>query len=669
MKPSPIRKNWVRYLLQWGSLAAIIFFVSGLVRVLFPAVEPADPEKLCPLGGLEALTTYGVRGSLPCSMSSLQVILGIALAAAVILFSKLFCGYLCPIGTVQDLLLKLRNKLKIKGISIPQKSIADKALRIVKYLLVFWIFYMTATASELFCKNLDPYYAVATGFKGEITLWMSIVTVTLVVAGSFLVDMFWCKYLCPLGAISNSLKFWASLLGIALLWWVLGKVGLSLPWWVLMGVLCLAGYLLEILCGAPKLQVLHIQKEESKCTACGLCNKACPYHIDVAGSKGKVTSVDCTLCGECTAACPHAALATGLCNQAKGGVWKYVPALLTLLLLGAGLWIGSKTELPTISEEWNMEQVDASTLKSFDIEPLRSVKCFGSSMAFKGKLEQIPGTHAVKTYVGRHRVHITYDPAVTSPEQIQEAIFVPTKFRVENPDLTQVKEVKKVTIHTEAMPDKMDLNNLGMQLRLSEKKIYGVESEFGCPLIVHVYMDPAEQADAKWFKQIVEKKTLDMPLPDGSFRQTPLGFKFVDLVPGEELIPVEDYVRYMFTPFRAQFNGQYEDGVRKRADVYAGAPQFIYEIADQNYEKPVISRNLPFLSNHLSREEGIIGLYLELNEDLVPAIQVHFAAPCTADRIWELMNQDPWTITYQGGEVKEEPAKLSFKTPGVTKSL
>ena len=111
-----------------------------------------------------------------------------------------------------------------------------------------------------------------------------------------------------------------------------------------------------------------------------------------------------------------------------------------------------------------MEQVDQSTLKSFDIEPLRSVKCFGSSMAFKGKLVQIPGTHGVKTYVGKHRVHITYNPAVTTPEKIQEAIFVPTRFKVSTPDLSSVTQVKKVTIHTEAMPDRMDLNNFGMHI-------------------------------------------------------------------------------------------------------------------------------------------------------------------------------------------------------------
>ena len=164
MKNSPTKKNWPRYVLQWGALAAIIFFVSGLARLIFTKLEPTDPEAWCPFGGLEALATYGVRGSLPCSMSSLQIILGICLAAAVVLFSKLFCGYLCPLGTVQDLLLKLRRGLGFRGLVIKRKSVADKLLRILKYALVFWLFYMTATASELFCKNLDPYYAVATGF-------------------------------------------------------------------------------------------------------------------------------------------------------------------------------------------------------------------------------------------------------------------------------------------------------------------------------------------------------------------------------------------------------------------------------------------------------------------------------------------------------------------------
>ncbi|MBQ0151117.1 MAG: 4Fe-4S binding protein, partial [Bacteroidales bacterium] len=112
MKRSSI--NWPKHILQWGVLAILIFFLSGLAGKIFGSAEAADPEKLCPFGGLQALATFFSRGSLPCSMSSLQIMMGIGLAAAAVLFGKLFCGYLCPVGTIEDLLAKLRKTLKIR---------------------------------------------------------------------------------------------------------------------------------------------------------------------------------------------------------------------------------------------------------------------------------------------------------------------------------------------------------------------------------------------------------------------------------------------------------------------------------------------------------------------------------------------------------------------------
>ena len=183
-KKSNIVKNWPKYLLQWGVLAALIVFITGLI----PSENGVDPEAYCPMGGLQALATYLVRHSLPCSMSMLQIMMGIVLAAAVILFSKLFCAFICPLGTVQDLMSKARKALRIKGIKIANGSVLDKVLRVVKYGILFWIFYMTMSSSELFCKNLDPYYAIATGFKGEITLWMSITSICIIVLGGFFID-------------------------------------------------------------------------------------------------------------------------------------------------------------------------------------------------------------------------------------------------------------------------------------------------------------------------------------------------------------------------------------------------------------------------------------------------------------------------------------------------
>jgi hypothetical protein len=78
---------------------------------------------------------------------------------------------------------------------------------------------------------------------------------------------------------------------------------------------------------------------------------------------------------------------------------------------------------------------------------------------------------------------------------------------------------------------------------------------------------------------------------------------------------------------------------------------------------------MPYLSNHLSSHEGIIGIYLQLNKDLVPAIQIRYAAPMDQDKLWKLITMDTWTITYSKDDVRQEAAKLTFKNPGIVYPL
>lgn len=666
-KKSTIKSNWPKWVLQWTTLAAIVFFLSGLAARIFPKLAASDPETYCPMGGLQAFVTYLTRGSLPCSMSSVQIIMGLALAAAVVLFSKLFCAFICPIGSVEDILGKLRRALKIKSVKIKDGGILDKILRLVKYGILFWVVTSTVTASELFCKNLDPYYAVATGFKGEITLWMSLVTVGIVVILGFFIDRFWCKYVCPLGALSNSLKFWTWMLLLVAVWWLMNVLGLKISWIALLGMWCLLGWALEVFHRNPKMQILHVQVDADKCgKTCLSCQKNCPYGINVSAQAPFVTNVDCVLCGECVAACPSKALSIGVKPGKKCGFGRFIPAILAVLLFIAALILGNKFELPTISETWGIEE--GMELQTVKVGPLKSVKCYGSSMAFKARMEGVRGVHGVKTYVNSHNVVISYDPKVTTAEKIQEEVFVPSHFRIWSPDPQKLSELKIKTIRTEKMYDKLDLNYLGLQMRNTGKSVFGLESIYDCPLIVKVYMSPDEELDEEWFREIVNNKVLAMPVHGGGVKETPVDFEFVRLEKGEERIGIAEYLENMFDPFTAEFNGRYPSGdttiVRKRFEQYEGQPQFIYEIADQNYEKPIIKRALPYLGNHLSREEGIIGLYLRLNKDLVPSLQVRFAAPMTAERVWELMTADPWTITYASDDVREEGARMKFETPG-----
>lgn len=151
-----------RHVLQLGVIAVI----AGFILKVFLGGAPADVEAYCPFGGLQSLATFISSDTLACSMSVVQITMGIVLALAVMLFSKLFCGYVCPLGTLTEWMNELRKKMKI-GFMVKTGSVGDKLLRAIKYILLFVIFYMTIRSSELFCKNFDPYYAFATGFKGN----------------------------------------------------------------------------------------------------------------------------------------------------------------------------------------------------------------------------------------------------------------------------------------------------------------------------------------------------------------------------------------------------------------------------------------------------------------------------------------------------------------------
>ena len=44
-KKSTFKSNWPKYLLQWGVLALLVFFLSGLASLVFTDMNAPDPEK------------------------------------------------------------------------------------------------------------------------------------------------------------------------------------------------------------------------------------------------------------------------------------------------------------------------------------------------------------------------------------------------------------------------------------------------------------------------------------------------------------------------------------------------------------------------------------------------------------------------------------------------
>jgi len=389
--------NIIKLLYQLAVFAALLYM--GL-KLWVDDVYVADFEAYCPFGGLQALGSYINLKSLSCSMTTIQIIMGVMLLIGAALFSKLFCGYICPLGTVSEWLGKLGDKFRI---NIRVTESLDNSLRALKYMLLFVTFYFTLTSSELFCKKFDPYYAVATGFGSDVELIYAIIAINVLIVGSILFRFFWCRYLCPFGALTNIFRFYWWFTGISAIFILLLLTGLEIPFMYPLLIIVCAGYILEIIKvkkGSPSLT--YITRNTVSCTNCNLCTIKCPQEIDVSKMES-VTHIDCNLCGDCLYVCPEKDTL-----QINRRNMKWLPGVLLAVLIAAGILIGSIYELPTINVKWGTEEQIANA-GTFTKDGLKKIKCFGSSTAFANQLKEVKGIYGISAYTGTHTVKVLYD--------------------------------------------------------------------------------------------------------------------------------------------------------------------------------------------------------------------------------------------------------------------
>lgn len=648
MKRKP---NYLKHLLQWGVLAAIVGTICWGVY----SDSPVDVEKYCPFGGLQAFGTYLVNHSLACSMSMLQIMMGLVLAAGVVFFSKLFCGYLCPLGTVGETMGRIGKGLRLQ-IDVPAGSAADRWLRAVKYVLLFTILYFTLSSSELFCKKIDPYYAVATGFKGEIVLLMSITSLTLLLLGGMVVKMFWCKYVCPLGAMSNIFKFLPLAVLAAAAIWVLDYCGVEGAWvWVLAAVCVVAFFVEAIRLKSSVVPLMYVQCDAALCNNCRLCERKCPYHIKIHDD-AKVKHVDCTLCGQCISSCASGAL------QVNGHTaCRWVPGLLAAALFGVAVWLGTTLELPTIDEKWgDYEQVEH--LETFEMEGLQTIKCFGSSKAFAAKMQSVPGVYGVRTFVRRHGVVVTYDPAVTDELKIQAAIFTPTLRKYATPD-ESVPMLDVVKLGVEGLHDRMDMVYFGMVLQRI-KGIYGFSAEFACPVDVTVYVDPAAQIDRKAFASAIDAKELVMKVKDGE-KTIPMHTELKSYAAEGGQVSREEFAAIMFRDVE-KLAGRFVSNLEKWGDD-AAFPKAVYEMEVPMIDKPLVRQAIPYFKSFLSCTDGIVAVDFVLRGTM-PVMRIHYVRSMWNDaRIWsDIFQAEKWTLRMADGTFQEADPRLKFPAPGRT---
>ena len=634
MKLKTKNTNWPRIIIQWG----VITFI--LLIGFFPALissSATDFEAYCPFGGLQALGSYLLNQALSCTMTSAQIVMGLLLLVGVILLSKLFCAFICPVGTISEWLGSLGEKLKIR---FTITGITDKLLRSLKYILLFVTLYITLQSNELFCKKFDPYYALASGFDSDVVIMWAIIALVVVIFGSVFIRLFWCKYLCPLGAISNIFKFTLFFVAVIAAYLILLKSGISISYVYPLAVACAGGFIIELLGQKSRIfPVAKITRNENSCTNCLLCTKKCPQGIDVASVK-TVKHVDCNLCGDCLLVCP--AKNTLQINKQKN--FNRLPVIATLILVTLGIILGGVWEVPTIDERWaDQEIIDEAAI--FSQSGLKNIKCYGSSKAFANKMRNINGIYGVATFVKHNRVKIYYDNDIFTEEKIQELLFTPQKKAL----VTIKKEIETiygVTLKLENFFDSYDFNYLSILLKQKTEAL-GIISEFGCPVIVKIYF-ATEIKNMEDLISIIESETLTVESTKGPVT-VDLGYE-ISGQPELFTISLNQYLAGLFVPYQRTFNYRksYTESVLDTLIIPLG--------------KNAQHRNrINYLVSHLSNNMGIVEFNTSLDSGMHEIIQISFVDSLTnVEKIKESMLTDSLTVSYSNGRVEQVANPFNF---------
>ncbi len=256
-----MRLRQVRRVAQ--GLGVVLAFLGvagiGMTHVIYPGLHCyACPwaVTVCPVGLLQNLV---IARTVPLYFVGALTLYGVALGRG-------WCGWFCPFGTLNDLLAFRRRRFG-KGLT------ATKFAVLVGTVIVAW-----RVADSWFCKLCPeaslvaslPYLGMGLAqVNTPFLIHMGTLAGTLV--GMVLVARFWCRYLCPMGALLSLFN---------------------------------------------RVSLFGLRVEGERCTACGVCGRVCPMGIE---PHRDINSTDCIKCGRCVTGCPTRALSLGFSLPGKEG--------------------------------------------------------------------------------------------------------------------------------------------------------------------------------------------------------------------------------------------------------------------------------------------------------------------------------------------------------------
>jgi NapH/MauN family ferredoxin-type protein len=258
---SRMRSSWLRASVQFGFLGFMTWL--GYRHQVLGGGPSGVPtvDALCPFGGLEGLYSILASGTWLRRLAPSAMVLLVVLVVMTLLFGRIFCGWICPLGTLGEWNSRLGSRLGIKKRELPPK--VDGVLRWLKYLVLLVIIFATWKAGTLVWRGFDPWVAwmhLSAGWEEFVeSPWSYFSLFVLVIGLSLFIERFWCRYLCPLGAFLAPLQ---------------------------------------------KISIFKIRRSKDDCIHCHRCGPACPVRLDPE-KKDVERSAECIACGRCVESCPR----------------------------------------------------------------------------------------------------------------------------------------------------------------------------------------------------------------------------------------------------------------------------------------------------------------------------------------------------------------------------
>ncbi len=223
--------------------------------------RPPGVEAFLPISSLMSLKYWLLSGDFPMVHPSGLLLLLVILTTALLL-KRGFCSWVCPFGLLSEYLAKIHIRLFDRPRRVWQWL--DYPLRSLKYLLL--LFFLWAIFVQMNLQAIEAFLASPYNKVADIKMLkffthaspLTIYVLTCLVLLSVLVRHFWCRYLCPYGALLAALS-WIS------------------PW--------------------------KIRRNAETCINCEKCTAACPANITVHKVL-TVRSDECHACYACVATCP-----------------------------------------------------------------------------------------------------------------------------------------------------------------------------------------------------------------------------------------------------------------------------------------------------------------------------------------------------------------------------